>query len=543
MQEAPTETALKGQTLRIRRIECVAAILLSALAVFLFVVRATHAGSLWRDEAESIQSSRMAPAEMVHGVQFSSFPILFPLILRGFAVLFGAGDSSLRCFGLAVGVCFLLTIWLPLKKFSGSVPLLSISLIGLNANFLIAGMSLRGYGLGSLLMLFAFVCTVRMLIHPTLLSATAVFLADLACSQCLFLNLPLVLSINAAAICVFLFQSNVRQVWIVAAITIACSFAYIPYLSQFLEGGKAWARILQVTMSFPLIWQSFFVAWGEYLAVAAIWIAFIAISLAAVWKRFIRGGKNGTPLRELLLFAIVLIPLVTVASFFFVRFLPRLPESRYFLSLTVVLVASLDLILTHMSLWLRVLRVGLVLVATIVLPFLLWPVLLQAESNASTVAKIVEQDARATDLIVVNPWSYGVSFNWYYHGSARWISVPTIEDHRVHRYDLLLKKMESATPLVDVEDEITTSLKAGDRVWLVGQIELPPPGAPAIQLTPAPDPKFKWEGGIYRQSWSEQISLFLLQHVRKGSLVNIDQPQLVSAREKMSLHLLEGWKD
>ncbi|PYL15539.1 MAG: hypothetical protein DME30_11235 [Verrucomicrobia bacterium] len=134
-----------------------------------------------------------------------------------------------------------------------------------------------------------------------------------------------------------------------------------------------------------------------------------------------------------------------------------------------------------------------------------------------------------------------MSFNWYYDGATRWITVPEMDDHRVHRYDLLLKKMVSVYPLGDVEEEIATTLKSGNRVWFVGQAELPPPGESPIQLTPAPDPKFGWQGSAYRKAWTQEIGLFLWEHVEQVNVVAIPTGQLVSERENMMLHALEGW--
>src|SRR5215469_13676665 len=116
----------------IARLEWAVAILLSAVALVLFVVRATHAGALWRDEAESVQSAQMPLPEMIDAVQYSSFPILFPLAVRTCTSALGAGDASLRGFGVAVGISLLAASWLAVRKLTGSAPLLLLAVIGLN---------------------------------------------------------------------------------------------------------------------------------------------------------------------------------------------------------------------------------------------------------------------------------------------------------------------------------------------------------------------------------------------------------------------------
>ena len=81
----------------IRYAERIVAILLSATLLFVFFVRVTHAGGLWRDECDSLELARLPTfADVLHNLKFTSFPILFPTTIRIFTNLFGASDASLR---------------------------------------------------------------------------------------------------------------------------------------------------------------------------------------------------------------------------------------------------------------------------------------------------------------------------------------------------------------------------------------------------------------------------------------------------------------
>jgi hypothetical protein len=106
----------------------------------------------------------------------------------------------------------------------------------------------------------------------------------------------------------------------------------------------------------------------------------------------------------------------------------------------------------------------LALAALAILPFYVWPKILERQSNIDLVAKKVTELAKPVDLIVVAPWQYGISFNRYYKGTARWITLPKIADLRVHRYDLFRGKMVSPHPIDDVLEEIQRALAAGNRV-------------------------------------------------------------------------------
>jgi len=547
-QESPDqETTRSGKVALLWRVEWIVAIALSAVVLFLLVVRATHAGALWRDEAESAQSARMPIGEMVENIQYTSFPILFPVFVRAYTTVFGASDISLRCFGLAVGIFLLGVAWLHLRRLTGDVPLLFPAMIGLNVNFLTAGTSLRGYGFGSVLVLLAFVFTVKLLVNPNARTLASVFVAYLASMQFLFFNGALVMAIVIAAMAVLLVCGQVKWIWFLICVAGGCGLSYISYLLQFYFHASSWAKLLEVPVSFGLIWRPFMGAWGEIsTGASAMWLGVIFLSLiGAVWRLATTWSNDRPHKCDLLLFGILLIPGSMITSYAFVRVLPRAPDERYFLALTILLAATVDLLLANFLRHhgLRIARIGLVILATIWLPFTVWPQIVQAESNVDIVAEAVEKNAGPADLIVVSPWSFGVSFNWYYHGATRWITVPEMDDHRVHRYDLLLRKMESVDPLEDAKREIATTLKSGNRIWFVGQAELPAPGEGPLQLSPTPDPKFGWQAPVYRKAWSQEIGLFLWRHFQRTNQVALRTEHAISARENMFLYLLEGWKD
>lgn len=88
----------------LRRAELALAVLLSATALFLLIVRATHAGALWRDECAVVNLARMpALADIARNFQREAFPLPFPIVVRGYTNVVGTSDLALRCFGIALG--------------------------------------------------------------------------------------------------------------------------------------------------------------------------------------------------------------------------------------------------------------------------------------------------------------------------------------------------------------------------------------------------------------------------------------------------------
>jgi hypothetical protein len=126
------------------------------------------------------------------------------------------------------------------------------------------------------------------------------------------------------------------------------------------------------------------------------------------------------------------------------------------------------------------------------------------------IAGVLNRTATAKDLIVVDPWNHGITFGRYYHGPARWVTLPQIEDHRTHRYDLVLRaRLEQARGAPDpVLAEAARTLREGGRVYLVGVPSIPetdPRDGPPPPITD--DPR-TWRQ-VHADYWSRQLGYLL----------------------------------
>ena len=124
------------------------------------------------------------------------------------------------------------------------------------------------------------------------------------------------------------------------------------------------------------------------------------------------------------------------------------------------------------------------------------------------VASRLAESVKAGDLIVVSPWYYGVAFQRYYRGQAPWMTVPPIEDLKIHRYDLLKEKMKSSDPIrnppgPDVGNSALGKQSSGwsDRLPSAARRDqLPEP------LLPAPDRRSGWNNYAYISNWAAQAA-------------------------------------
>src|SRR5262249_43489134 len=149
----------------------------------------------------------------------------------------------------------------------------------------------------------------------------------------------------------------------------------------------------------------------------------------------------------------------------------------YYLAFICVAAAAIDLTASVLCRadWLRLLRIAVATATLVAAPFADWTAITERHTNVDLAAKMVSESAGANDLVLVVPWQFGIPFNRYYHGAARWMTIPNIEDHRVHRYDLIKNKMVSEHPIEDLTEAMTATLSSGNRVWFIGGLNLPPP--------------------------------------------------------------------
>jgi len=526
----------------VKRVESITAILLSAVVLFLLIARATHAGGLWRDESDSAQLALMPTwGEMLEQRQFTSFPVLFSAVIRVYATLFGTSDISFRCFGLMVGVAFICTVWWHSRTLFNQAPLLSLALIGLNITFLTVGTSIRGYGLGSVLMVFAFMLTAKLLLQPTARWFGAVFLVYLASMQCLFFDGVLVPAMALAAAIVWVSRGRLKLAVALTGAVAICLITYIPYIKT-LSRTAVWGAVQRFPPSFEMLWNHLNAACGppSWIMPYAWHIIFLASVIGAVWRLKVIWRHQPGFESSLLLFGLLTSLISIVGYAIFLLWLQTFHRPRYYLALICLIALSVDLIIANLSRfhWIRITRVAFVIALVILLPWTVWPQIILRETNVDLVAEMIHRQAGPNDLVVVNPWFLGVSFNRYYHGPARWMTVPEINDHQTHRYDLLREKMMSAGPIDDVVDAIKQTLKSGNRVWLTSA-QIPPPGQSSLVLPPATDSQFR---AGYETSWSQQIGTLVQQHAASGQF--FDPPgAMVNEVERVPLWVLQGWRD
>ncbi|MEY2491716.1 MAG: hypothetical protein QOH24_667 [Verrucomicrobiota bacterium] len=519
--------------------ELVVAACLSLTLLVLLFVRATHGGALWRDECGALHLAQLSSfSEIARNFQHEAFPLLFPTTLRLYSHIFGTSDAALRFFGFVVGVGFVAATWfvMPPKE----RPLLQLGLVGLNTTFLVWGTTVRGYGLGSVLILITLGSAVRTLRHPTFLNLLITSCAAIASAHCLLHNLTLIAAMTIAAVFALSTSGRGKDALMVCVAALGCALTMLPYAPGYLAAD--WRMVLRVPIGLGWLWQQFLIAMGEpWWLMRPLWLgAAVLLVVSAIVQ--LRSRKQSQSKDAVVSFLFFFCVIALITYFGFLRLLSYATHSWYYLALLTVLAAAIDLFVVFTGgKWLRIARLIIAVAAYCAIPFGLLGAITQRQSNIDDVARKLN-DARAGDLIVLNPWFLALSFNHYYRGTAPWLTAPRIPETRFHRFDLVKSKMSEPEPLADVEEEVRKTLVSGHRVWLAGGALIPPDGRIPVNLKPAPDPEFGWNTDAYTTAWSQQIGTFFQAHSLSAAVVLAPENQ-VNSYENIPLWVAEGWKE
>jgi hypothetical protein len=524
--------------LRLQRAEWATALLITLSAVALHVLRLVHAGPLWRDEAAAFHlATSPTLGEVVARHAHEAFLPPFFLLVRAWAAGLGGSDHALRLFGLLVGIGLLVLLWWTARRTAGTVPLVALALVAVNPSVLLFGDSLRGYGLGTVAVLAAFGAFARLAARPDRRAIAIALAATLGSVQILFFNAVLLLALGSAAIGVGILRRRPRVVLAVVAIGAAAVLSLLPWAGPVLAT-RSWSVLVEI----PVGPREIF---GEMARAASApveplrWVWCLLVALAFLPMQAGMGGEETG--KDVRLFALLSLPGVVLAQWAFLEVLRYAPRPWYFLPVLALAAVALDVRLAASPL-LRVVRLGAAALAVLALILPATALARVRMTNVDLVEARIAAQAAPGDLVVVTPWYYGISYLRYARGSPPWVTLPDLPVHRIHRYDLVKIRMAQREPLGNVLGAVERTLRSGHRVWVAGEIDIPPPGAPVPILPPAPAAPSGWLEQPYLQAWSLQLGAFLRDRAAQGGRVPVPWNGPVNGFERLDLFVFRGWQ-
>jgi hypothetical protein len=537
----------------------------TAFSAMLLVLTAMYAGPLWRDETNTINVAQMPSLkELWNNMHCESFPPLWPLLLRACSFLGLAGsDASIRVLGLYVGLFFLASLWLCSRWMGSRAPILSIALLGSLPAFIFIVGANRAYGLASCLLVLSFGMIWRMVECP---SKTRVLWAGFTCilfAHCVYYDVVFLVAMLSGAALVVIRRRQWKTLGALAGIGAVSGASMAIYLSitPIIRGGSASALMHQLpNFNFIILWYKLRSALAAQSSARLpqfdgpeIWLWVLLLlggAVVAFMMQRARGCQAQNPeaaatstarvRADIALFCVVSMVFGIVGNMAFLLKLQYPTQTWYYVEMLCLCAISLDGILG--ANWPALYPWGLLRIALLV-GMMTWSARSAWEeahtrrSNVDLIAAVLGKKALAGDLIVVHDAWNGITFDRYYHGQARWMTVPPIDSHKVHRNDLVLEKMNQPDPMASVLREITNTLRGSNNVWIVGYMAVMPPK----QLPPPPPSQTRW-WLPYLYYWSAQVMVLLQDHALQERVLDIPVNGPVNALENLPVVRFSGYK-
>jgi len=535
---------------KLNKIAAITAFLLTLLFALFLLQFALYAGALWRDEANTIAIASLPTlADLYKHLQFDSFPILWLLILRPLVTLGLATDEGLRTIGFLVGYTLIATLWLNTRLFRYRWPMISLTLLGLCPSVLIWGSSMRAYGFGMIAIMLMFPLIWNYVEKGTLKAWGAALFATLIGVHTIYYNSIVVFACIVGGSIVLLKQRDWTRAAFLSLIGFIAALTLLPYIPAFI-GANDWNIVLRSPNYLPAeFWRKI----NETLAPAGtavvwVWITLVIFAiLSGIRLQFSTNTDFTDTERNQVLYALGTLLCMIPSHYFFLHWLSYPTQPWYYLALLAVLAISMDTIygvLSKQSLF-QSLRIG---VALLLVCFTTKTVFYQVKvrmTNVDLLADTIQHSATNQDLIVINSWFYGMTFERYYHGTVQWDTIPPLPFHQFHRYDLIKKLMQSKNQkgiVVPILQNIESILKNGGKVYFVGPLYLMD-GIELPDMLPAPNSRRGWSDAPYYTVWSNRVSIFILHHAKNAQYLDTPTTQRINDYEHLPMIILDGWKD
>lgn len=516
--------------------------LLLTLAVALLLARfLTSAGPLWRDEAGSVNLATQATwGEVSRNLEHEAFFWGWNGLVRCW-VASGAGtsDAGLRVLGVLIAGAVAAGMWLAVRGTTGAPPMISLALLGLNSTFLTFGASLRGYGLGMLLATVVFWAVWQFARHGGWSRGLLVLAACVLSVHVLCYNSA---AVFAGCVAGMIVLGRGRRWKLAASLLGAGALAavslviYVPAIRR----AQQWNVLLRHDVTAAWLWKQFASAFPGQTWLAWVWPA---LAIAVLWLAFTRRRAAERERSDLLLYCSSGMILAVASYIAMLHAISYYARPWYFLVLLALVAVSLDAASAALAQTARqrLIRAGIALLLSLLQIGNALAVTGERRSNMDVVASKIQAGSREGDLVLVSPWYYGVSFHRYYRGPAEVLTLPPMPKPLFHRYDWVKARMEDPGATTQaLLAPLEATLRNGHTIWLVGEIEAPPPGR---RLPPIQRPEeIGWYDENYYELWEMYVGAFLRSHAAHAQEITIKLESPVSDLENVRLLVMRGYK-
>ena len=523
----------------------IAALTLTGASVLLHVFSFTVAGGLWRDEI-AITDIATLPSwgETFRALPHDHCPIVFPAVVRIWTALGLAPTyTGMRVLGLGIGLFLMASFWAASRMMSREPPLLFLSLVAVNPTIIRYGDSIRGYALGIALIVLTMGLIWRFIEVPSVRRGCMAGIGAVLSVQTLYQNAFFLLAICVTGAVVCLRQRRPHEALGVLAVGFVAALSLLPYVQPVLQA-QSWWLVSKTGTSLNIAWHHLTRITG--ILFVSVWVIVILFAaLFGIGKALLKTGepeKHGPP--DLALFGGMALVIGLLGFWGFLKLTGLPTQIWYYIPGLCFAMACCDAVVPRVH---RMTGFGVLAIAVMALMVSAsaYTALRWRQTNGDLLAAQIVRNAGADDLIIVHPWYFGLTFDYYYRGTTKWTTLPPLADYRFHRYDLIKEKLATTNAIAPVLAQAEAVLRSGHRLWIVGELSAPPAGAPVPVDPPvAPHGPLGWSDHPYTEAWGNEFGYFLMQHITNATLfVNPFTNAIpINPMERMPLVVVSGWR-
>lgn len=511
------------------------AALLSLAAVALHAILVANVGDPWRDEVSAIAVASMPTlGEVWVAIRYDSFPFLYYALLHIWMSVFGDTTGSLRTLGLGLGLGALGAIWWLARRLRIGPPLLVLAMVAMSAAVIRYGDAARAYGLG-LITAALMLGTVWALMFDC--SKKNIALAAIACfaaTHTTYQNSLLLLGIGSAAIIASLINRRWHCALSIAAVCIAAAASVMIYLPA-----MSFVKSLAVMFQWSISAGDVFAAFGETVSIGYgdlqkwVWLAVVLIGMTVALLSLLTALEQPQSVERSeamtrSLFLVLVIPLLVIIYTVFMIWSDYAVRPWYLLALMLVLTAVIEAGLASLSSLPQAGRIARLVLALLIGTLAIANAPADLKSRATNMPALIatiEREGGPNDLVILTEWYAGLTFNHLYRGNKKWMTIPDMGRHSVHRWDTLKTRLQDRNGVSRELDEIERTLYAGHRVFVIGGFQRLNPQMIRAQLPPAPHPQAGWASGYYTNYWAAQAGNALLSYATVALLLQPPAPE------------------
>lgn len=500
------------------------ALFVTASAVSWLGIQYANAGALWRDEILSLNVASLSSLKSLwQNLSSDSCPILWHLLLRSWESLGFTSDLQLRILGLLIGLSVLGGIWLVERWFGNGCPTVCLALLWFSPTILYSVTTLRAYGIGILASIVVFGLAWLAALNPSGTRLCLLLIASMLMVHTLWINAVLVLTFIVSGGAILARRKRWRDMARMLGIGAIAAISLLPYWAIVRANSQGIQVFTPPVEQMPTFWSMINNAISSAGIIhGMLWVILGALAVIAgvrraIGKKFLQSSCYYTDLN---LYSSICLILGTALYLLFYHRLHVITPHWYYAGLMVLAALCIEnLLFTRpASAATMILRITLAGVLCLSAFPDVWVEVHTRRTNVDLIARTLRSNAADEDLILISPFYCGTTFDRYYSGNAKWITVPKTEPRFGGGFDHVLKKMGRTDAMNDVLEAADLTIRAGRRLWVVSQ-SVPGGQGPSIRpidpltdMAHPPLPPFGDKGSYYRPHenyWKMQISVFL----------------------------------